>query len=772
MNTRKKNDPPETAGIPEKPQEFHPIPGADIACPVQTKEALLHAITYNRGLIEASLDPLVTISRDGTITDVNAATVNVTGCSREELIGTDFSRYFTDPKKAEAGYQKVFLEGQVTDYELEIRHRNGKITPVLYNATVYYDESGSVAGIFAAARDISRRKEAEDALKVVSEYSKTIIEHSPVMIWHKDTKNTFVSVNPAYSQFYGKPSSEMVGKTAGELFPGIGSQYYRDDLEVITSGKARLGIIEMRKPADGPARWVRTDKIPLRNREGTVTGVLAFSVDITEHKQAEDLLRKFNDELENGIKKKTDEIAAANLTLKEEIAQRKTAEETLRQMLSLLSATIESTADGILVVDCNGRITSYNHQFALMWNIPDDPVLQSHNDNELLAYVQTQLKDPDEFLAGIRELRKHPKRESFDVLQFNDGRVFERFSKPQMIGDTVIGRVWSFRDITERKRAENVMRQLAHFPAEDPYGVLRFSRDFDLLYTNAPGNQWLGTLNWNTGGPVPEIIRTIVSDALNTPGTIETEVADSNGHTCLVTAIRPKGEDYVNFYCFDITERKNYEEKIGNTLREKEVLIREIHHRVKNNLQIISSLLDMTRMRTGDTSTSSILTDMMMKIQAMAQIHTRLYESKQFDRIDMDDQIQDQVRAMANIYSRPGQQITFDITCDHLYLPVDQAIPLALVVNELISNTYKHAFKGRPRGTVGISLVSAGGQVRMVVRDDGVGLPDGLDINTTGSLGLKLIRTLVQHQLRGSLTIISRNGTEVIAEFPLMTVRV
>ena len=121
----------------------------------KAEETIRRANAYNRSLIEASLDPLVTINPDGKISDVNAATVRVTGYPREELIGTDFSRYFTEPEKARAGYEKVFRDGSVTDYELEIRHRDGYVTPVMYNATVYRDESGDIIGVFAAARDVT-----------------------------------------------------------------------------------------------------------------------------------------------------------------------------------------------------------------------------------------------------------------------------------------------------------------------------------------------------------------------------------------------------------------------------------------------------------------------------------------------------------------------------------------------------------------------------------------------------------------------------------------
>jgi PAS domain S-box-containing protein len=132
-------------------------------------EAALRAGAYNRSLIEASLDPLVTIAPDGKITDVNNATEKVTGLSRQQLIGTDFSDYFTDPGKARAGYEQVFREGLVQDYELEIRHRDGHVTPVVYSASVYRDEAGDVIGVFAAAREISERKRAEGEIRKLNE---------------------------------------------------------------------------------------------------------------------------------------------------------------------------------------------------------------------------------------------------------------------------------------------------------------------------------------------------------------------------------------------------------------------------------------------------------------------------------------------------------------------------------------------------------------------------------------------------------------------------
>jgi len=141
----------------------------------QAEEAIRTSASYARSLIEASLDPLVTIGSDGKITDVNNSTEQVTGRTRKELIGTNFLDYFTEPEKAQSGYAQVFQNGSVYDYPLSIRHTSGKITDVLYNATVYRNEAGEVQGVFAAARDITERKRAEEELRRHREHLEVVV---------------------------------------------------------------------------------------------------------------------------------------------------------------------------------------------------------------------------------------------------------------------------------------------------------------------------------------------------------------------------------------------------------------------------------------------------------------------------------------------------------------------------------------------------------------------------------------------------------------------
>ena len=162
--------------LPPGSQSAWSMVATDMTEHARTAALLRASSQYARSLIEASLDPLVTISAEGKITDLNEATTRVTGVERTALIGTDFSEYFTDPERARAGYQRVFAEGSVVDYPLTIRRGDGVLTDVLYTASVYRDASGGVLGVFAAARDVTERNRAEGLLRARERQQQAVAE--------------------------------------------------------------------------------------------------------------------------------------------------------------------------------------------------------------------------------------------------------------------------------------------------------------------------------------------------------------------------------------------------------------------------------------------------------------------------------------------------------------------------------------------------------------------------------------------------------------------
>ncbi len=257
---------------------------------LQKAEIATHAASqYARSLIEASLDPLVTISAEGKITDVNTATEHVTGKTRTDLIGSDFADYFTDSEKARAGYQQVFSQGFVTDYPLAIRHASGKITDVLYNASVYRDGNGNVLGVFAAARDITERKKAEEANQAASQYARSLIEASLDPFGYINAEGKITDVNTATEHVTGKTRTDLIGSDFADYFtdPEKARAGYQ---QVFSQGFVTDYPLAIRH-ASGKITDVLYNASVYRDDNGNVLGVFAAARDITERKQAEQQLR-------------------------------------------------------------------------------------------------------------------------------------------------------------------------------------------------------------------------------------------------------------------------------------------------------------------------------------------------------------------------------------------------------------------------------------------------------------------------------------------------
>ena len=212
--------------------------------------------------------------------------------------------------------------------------------------------------------------------------------------------------------------------------------------------------------------------------------------------------------------------------------------------------------------------------------------------------------------------------------------------------------------------------------------------------------------------------------------------------------------------------RKSAEDQIKASLKEKEVLLREIHHRVKNNLQVVSSLLDMQARGSSNKDAIDALTESKDRLNAMALIHSQLYEGSDLSEINMNGFVDRMLVQLFQSYPAHDATITPIVSVADYPFPISMAVPVGLVLNELLSNALKHAFVGRKEGTIEVSLTaSEEGKINLMVRDDGVGLPPGFDINTTGTLGLRMVKILIEDQLRGSLEVISKEGATFNIEF-------
>lgn len=218
-----------------------------------------------------------------------------------------------------------------------------------------------------------------------------------------------------------------------------------------------------------------------------------------------------------------------------------------------------------------------------------------------------------------------------------------------------------------------------------------------------------------------------------------------------------KSATYLQGIIFDITDRKRLSEA-----RKKEILLKEVHHRVKNNLQVIASLLNLQSRNFKDKQIQAAFRDSQSRVRSMALAHEELYESKDLATIDIADYIQNLTNYLLSLYSL-NRNIDISINADNAYLNVDTTVPLGLILNELASNSLKYAFPDG-NGLISIVFKNYTNQYHLEVHDNGVGLPEDIDFKNTKSLGLKIVNMLVE-QISGTIELDQTEGTKYVIRF-------
>ena len=217
-------------------------------------------------------------------------------------------------------------------------------------------------------------------------------------------------------------------------------------------------------------------------------------------------------------------------------------------------------------------------------------------------------------------------------------------------------------------------------------------------------------------------------------------------------------------YAIDVTHRTIAEAQLKASLREKEVLLKEIHHRVKNNLQVISSLLNLQAQEIVDETARNAFSESRHRVRSMALIHENLYRSENLASIRFDEYLHAMTTELWRSFNRPGVRRTLQV--NPIVLELDKAVPCGLIVNELVTNALKHAFPDDRAGYVVIVLESAeSSRIRLVVSDDGAGIPPNSDFRTMTSMGMTLILSLTR-QIDGTITLDRTSGTKFVVEFP------
>ena len=357
--------------------------------------------------------------RDFIFKDFNSAAERIDKIKREKLIGKSVLKVFPEVKGFGLFevFQRVWKTGK-PEHHPATMYKDQRITGWRENY-VYKLRSNEVVAVY---EDITELKNAENAVRESEEFSSSLLENSPTSILVVNLDGSIRYANPAMQKLTGYPPSETIGrKPPYPWWPKEEIEKLSQKLKIRYKENIRR-YEECLQKKNGEYFWVEINPSPIMH-DGQLKYYVSIWVDITHRKQMET-------ELENS--------------------------------LSTLRATLESTADGILVVDNDEKITDFNQQYIKIFQIPES-VLSSRDDRRVVSFLKDQLKDPEGFANRTRELFAQPDLERSDLLEFKNGRILERYSRPQCVRGKTVGRVVSFRDMTERKRLEDKLRTSSQF---------------------------------------------------------------------------------------------------------------------------------------------------------------------------------------------------------------------------------------------------------------------------------------------------------------------
>ncbi len=427
----------------------------DITERKQALERLRESENHLRTIIETQPECVKLVASDGTLLDMNAAGLTMIEVkSAEAVIGQSvYSLIAPEHQEAFVALNEDVCQGNKGTLEFEIIGLQGSRRWLETHAVPLRRESDGTLVQLAVTRDITARKQAEEELRQLN----TALENAVEGISRLDSQGRYIAVNKAYASTLGYQPEEMIGMSwQPTVHPNDLQKLVDGYQQMLKAGKTEVEARGLRK--DGSIFYKQAVMVAAYDSRGQFIGHHCFVKDITERKQALDAIKQAKEELEIRVEERTAELRVANEQLLREIAERKRAEVELERSLSLLRGTLEATADGIIVSQNGKHIATCNQKFVEMWSIPES-VITSREVEQLVPLILEQLKDPEAFLGQTQDLLFQADAEAYGIYELKDGRVFERYSQPQWMGGKIVGRVCSFRDITQRQQAEAALRE-------------------------------------------------------------------------------------------------------------------------------------------------------------------------------------------------------------------------------------------------------------------------------------------------------------------------
>lgn len=781
--------------------EYFEIKNHDRKGNAHYREIFLHPIRDSKGIVEE----IAVIGHDVTERKKSeqkiieqAATLNAVFNSGDQLIWTinkeyaltSFNQNFSDamymlygirpsldtteaynPQKGTATahthqwwinkYDEVFMHKKSIKFTVEqIDRSNNKYFRQIFINPIINDNTNTIEEISCLSYDITELKYLQSESLRLEQKLSTIFESTSHLIWTVNKNLLLTSYNKNFAKvFEGKYKHKLILNTKpSELLKGQVRQDYINYWEplyerVFKGEKLKFERKEI-DPKNGQITYREIYLNPIQNEHDEIIEIACLAHDITENKNFE--------------------YKILNQSAK-------------------LKAIFESTSLLIWTVNQNLELTSYNTNYYNL--IKDNIVEQNLNDNPEGILIKNTIKNPglvdfwhDKYkkvLSGTKDsfVHKSMDKEGNEIYR-------EIYLHPIYYGTDVVEVSAIAQDITERiNNEQKILNQSAKLKAI-------FESGTQLMWT-INQNKQLTSFNQNYANAIhdlydfyPQENKSLkeISDKTSVvesfwdekyeiafkgfPVEFSSERSLLNGNKVfrqyyLYPIKNNKNEvEEVSGLGFDVTENKQNEGKIIQSLKEKEILLKEVHHRVKNNMQVISSILNLQSSYVKDAYALNLLKECQNRVKSMAFIHESLYQTKNFESVNFSEYVTTLTKNLIHTYSVNTQKIKLILTLDKLFLNLDTSIPCGLIINEIISNSLKYAFPGNRDGIIFVNLKVVRNRVKIEAGDNGVGIPAEIDIKQTQTLGLQLVDTLIE-QINGSLELDRTKGTKFIIDFKI-----
>ncbi|RPI15779.1 MAG: PAS domain S-box protein [Ignavibacteriae bacterium] len=705
---------------------------------------------FYKQLFEFIEDALIIFSvEDNRILDVNNSAAALLGYTKDELKCLKFYDIIYKNDIVD-DLIKISVKKRVyKNYETTYLNKYGQVIYVdVHLRPIEFDGHNA---ILVFSKDITNRKKQEEALKKNEAIFRAVVEDQTEMITRWLPDGTLTYVNKVFCSFFNKTTDELIGETFIIDMPVSDMNFFYNNVLAKLSYENPVVIFEHETSIKNEKRWLKWIERAIFDENKNIIEYQSVGRDITKQKLAENALRESE-------KKYRKLIESTNVITWEFDVDTKSFHYVSPQAERILGYNIEQWYEPSFW---------YNH-------------IHSDDRERVMAVSNENFINQQDHEAEYRMVAA-------------DGSIkwFKDMTSVMKEGNTPAKLYGILIDITETKKTEQklydtqlrlsmLLNNLSNvvfyetgggreFITENIYGMTGYSADefvrdkqlFNKLMNNEDNERIYKSLTeWHQAGE-------------NGILTNEFRVTHKDGsiiwledHIFIITPeIGPK---YMSGVMIDITERKKTEQRIKDSLEEKEILIKEIHHRVKNNLQIVSSLLKLQAGYVKDPDALEMLLESQNRVKSMALVHQKLYQSKDLSKIDFNEYVHQLLYHLLHVFKIGPHKVKMFICVEKMRIGIDTAIPCGLILNELVSNSFKHAFPGDRSGTVEIKICSnVNGSYKLTVKDDGVGFPHDVNFRKTTSLGLQLVMTLTE-QLDGSIELKNGCGSEFNIVFAKM----